>query len=411
MTHETRIVILASSAHFFTHMNMLIFPAIAWPFSKEMGISLSDTFPIGFLMYFFYGALALPAGYIADRWSKVGILKICLAGIGLSSIASGFCGSIYSFTIALAFLGLFCGLYHPAGLGLIADEIKEQGRAHGTNGVFGALGLAAAPFVAGLVLLVFDWRTVYFIAGGGALICLGIFFVIKVEEKGRREKKQTYNGDGAAKRGWRHFAVLCVAMTLAGFIYRANMTALPAYFEIRMERILELMAGLAPGSAENALSGMAALMVATIFIFSLLGQLAGGRLADRIDLRRAFVIYQLAGLPMVLGMALFHDIWLYMAAAGFAFFTLGIQPIENSLVSKFMPKGLTSTGYGIKFTLTFGLGSLAVYQVAVMEKSYGLEWLYMALAWETVLLIAASLALIYVSRKRALVANFKTDNR
>ncbi|VAX20152.1 hypothetical protein MNBD_NITROSPINAE02-1222 [hydrothermal vent metagenome] len=409
MTHETRIVTLTSSAHFFTHMNMLIFPAIVWPFSKDMGIPLGDTFAIGFFMYLFYGALALPAGYIADRWSKIGILKICLGGIGLSSIASGFSGGVASFTIALAFLGLFCGLYHPAGLGLIADEIAGQGRAHGTNGVFGALGIASAPFVAGLTLLVFDWRAVYFVVGGGALAGLGLFYLIRVEERYRRSYKQIKNGDSSVNGAWKQFAVLCVAMTLAGFIYRANMTAIPAYFEIRMESILESLTRFAPGSLEHALSGIAALLVSTIFLFSLLGQIAGGRLADRIDLRRAFLIYQLAGLPMVLGMAVFHGVWLYVAAAGFAFFTLGIQPIENSLVSKFMPKGLTSTGYGIKFTLTFGLGSLAVYQVAIMEKSYGLEWLYIALACETVILIMATLSLIYVSRETKLVANFTRD--
>lgn len=405
MTHEKRVVVLASAPHFFTHMNMLIFPAIAWPFAKEMGIPLGDTFPIGFLMYFFYGALALPAGYIADRWSKVGILKICVGGIALSSIASGFCDSIATFTIALAFLGFFCGLYHPAGLGLIADEIAKQGKAHGTNGVYGALGIVAAPLVAGLILLAYDWRTVYIVVGVCALACLGLLFLISVEEKGAgrdgeetRDKKS--NGAGLG------FAVLCVAMTLAGFIYRANMTAIPAYFEIRMERILNVLLSFAPGSTENAFSGMAAITVSTIFIFSVIGQVAGGRLADRIDLRRAFVLYQLAGLPMVIGMAMLYDIPLYIAAGGFAFFTLGIQPIENSLVSKFMPKGLTSTGYGIKFTLTFGLGSLAVYQVAYMEKGYGLEWLYGALAGETILLIATSLALLYVTRKIKLVANF-----
>jgi len=108
------------------------------------------------------------------------------------------------------------------------------------------------------------------------------------------------------------------------------------------------MAELAPEGAANAASGAAAILVGATFLFSMAGQYFGGHVADRIDLRRVYLIFLLAGLPFVSGMFLLSGAPLFIAAAGFAFFSLGIQPVENSLVSRLMPRKWLSTGYGIK---------------------------------------------------------------
>lgn len=380
---------------------MLIFPAIVLPFSREMGLAPSNVFPLGFMMYFLYGAFALPAGYFADHWSNVGILRICMLGMGFSSILAGFSTGVGDFTVSLALLGLFCGLYHPAGLGLIAHEIEEQGAAHGTNGIFGNFGLASAPFIAGLTLMIADWRFVFFVTGSCAIAGFLLTFIFTFKERDRAVPQDNNNRDEKENRVLPYFILLCVIMTIAGLTYRANMTAMPPYFEQNANSILQLIGAVAGNeNSANAISGSAALLVSSIFLFSMAGQYVGGHVADRFDLRVAYIIAFLGGIPFVASMAFFSGWGLYIASAGYAFFSLGLQPVENSLVSKFVPKKWLSTAYGIKFTLTFGLGSVAVWQVAILDKTWGLGWLYIALAFQTLLMTILAYLLLASSKGR-----------
>lgn len=411
MTREKKIVAVVSMSHFLIHMNMLVFPAIVMPFSREAGMSPPEVFPLSFMMYLLYGALALPAGYLADRWSKTALLKICMIGVGASAVSAGMSSSSQAFTISLAFIGLFCGLQHPVGLGLIAKEIEAQGGAHAVNGVFGSLGEAAGPLLAGVVLLFMDWRWVYVITGSLGFLGFALSYMLSVTEREHHEIEAAIGKDEHKSSYWIYFAILCVAMTLGGLTYRANLTALPAYFELREGSILSIIRDAAPAGSANASSGLAGMLVATLFLFSMAGQYAGGKLADRMDLRWAYFITQIAALPFVAAMGYLWGWPLYIAAGLFLFFTLGMQPVENSLVTKFIPRRWLSTGYGIKFTFTFGVGSLAVYQVSYIGKHMGMEWIYTALTGQVFLLAMTALILLAASKRDIpRVANLKNGN-
>jgi len=379
------------------------------PMSREMGLAISDVFPIGFMMYMLYGALALPAGYLADHWSKVAVLKVCVLGMSISAFSASYSSSVAGFTLSLAMLGLFCGLYHPAGLGLIASETEKQGAAHGINGIFGNIGIAAAPLGSGIILLALNWRWAYWIAGLVGLAILAFIFALTTNHEpdhGRYLKRSvSKNRDGYLK----YFVVLCACVVNAGLIYRANLTALPSYFELRAESLLETITGFAGSGAGDAMSGASAILVSSLFIFSMVGQYAGGWIADNFDLRKAYFFFHLASVPFIIGMALSFEIPLYISAAGMVFFNLGMLPIENSLLSRFIPGDWLSTGYGIKFTLTFGVGSLALYQVAFLDKLGGLQWVYVALTAQALLLVSIAAFLIYFSRSVGAITNTRED--
>lgn len=407
-SREKRIVLVASLAHYIIHMNMVIFPVIVLPFSRETGLPVSEVFPLSFTMYLLYGMLALPAGYVADRWSKVAMLKICMIGTGLSAMGVAFSRGAGDFSLFLALMGLFCGLYHPVGMGLIAKEIKAQGRAHGINGAFGALGETIGPLVAGITLFFLDWRWVYVITGTLGALGFAVAFFLPVTEREHHEIEAERGRDTHKREYWGYFLILLVAMTLGGLIYRANLTSLPAYLERRAGSLIDILTGLAGVTGVNSASGAAGVLAASLFVFTIAGQYTGGWMADRYDLRRVYLTVNFAALPFVIGMAFLTGPWLYLSAGFFLFFTLGMQAVENSLVTKFIPRRWLSTGYGIKFTFTFGVGSLAVYEVAYLEKWGGLAWLYPLLSAQVAMIVMAAAALLVVSLdKMPRVANLE----
>ena len=153
---------------------------------------------------------------------------------------------------------------------------------------------------------------------------------------------------------------------------------LPSWLEGRLAvefsglaRILEGLgrntAGMDAGSLAAALVSGAAMLI------GMAGQIVGGRIADRMDLRKAYVLFFGMALPSLVA-ARFVGGWMTVPFLGFyTFFALGMQPIENSLYAMLTPPRWRSSGFGIKFTLGFGVGSLAVAVVSRLQPVVGLD--------------------------------------
>src|SRR3972149_4253161 len=67
---------------------------------------------------------------------------------------------------ALALLGFCIGLYHPAGLSLMAQGVRQRGLALGFHGVSGNVGQALAPALAVGLAIAVDWRLAVFVLAG-----------------------------------------------------------------------------------------------------------------------------------------------------------------------------------------------------------------------------------------------------
>jgi hypothetical protein len=87
---------------------------------------------------------------------------------------------------------------------------------------------------------------------------------------------------------------------------------------------------------------------------------------------------------------------LLVTAAIFVFFSLGMQPIENSLFAQLTPDRWRSTGYGLKFILTFGVGSVGVWIVKWAEAEWGLAGVFPVLGVIVALLVCAIFGLAAV---------------
>ena len=158
------------------------------------------------------------------------------------------------------------------------------------------------------------------------------------------------------------FIVLCMAATLGGFIYRGNIVAAPALFS---ENIFFINYGLAASIA--------------LFV-GIVGQYVGGRMADRHELRITYLGFHLAALPALAAMGLLASWPLLLVASLYSFFSLGMQPVENSLFAALTPNRWRSTAYGLKFVFTFGLGSTAVFLVRGVAEASSLSAVYLVLA-------------------------------
>ena len=113
---------------------MLLFPTIAVVIAAEEGIPLGTVIGWSFAGYLIFGLGALPVGILADHIRAAWLVRIGVLGVGPALMLVSGAEPGAPLTLALALLGAFAALYHPAGL---------RGAAHylGTRAPSTGLGL------------------------------------------------------------------------------------------------------------------------------------------------------------------------------------------------------------------------------------------------------------------------------
>ncbi|MET0221303.1 MAG: MFS transporter, partial [Tardiphaga sp.] len=152
--------------HFLDHMFTLIFATVAaLALTREWGVSYSELLKYAAPGFLAFGLFALPAGWIADKWSREGMVAVFFVGIGLSSIATALAQSPLQVGIGLFFIGIFAAIYHPVGLAIVTQRWKNTGMRLAVNGVWGNLGVASAALITGYFIDHGGWRSAFVIPG------------------------------------------------------------------------------------------------------------------------------------------------------------------------------------------------------------------------------------------------------
>ena len=181
-------------------------------------------------------------------------------------------------------------------------------------------------------------------------------------------------------------------MMLGGIVYRGATVMLPAYFELKGQGIFAWLQ--AAGGRELSANLVATGLVSMIYLIGMVGQYAGGHIAERYSTRYMYLLFHAITIPAAAAIAVTGDAPLGFATTGYVFFLLGVQPIENTLVAGFTPKKFHHSAFGLKFVLTFGVGSLAVKMVAALQNRFGIEAVFSGLGMISVLLVLAIVVLI-----------------
>jgi MFS family permease len=378
--NERNVLITTCFGHFLSHFNMLVFPAVMLPLATRLNLPLAEVLGISFWMYLLFGITALPWGLAADRFGAKPLMAVYYGGAGLCGLAAAsWIDTPGWLALALAGIGLFSGIYHPAGLGLISKQITRISYGMGINGMFGNLGLATAPLVAGMVTWFWGPQAAYLVLSGVNLIGLIVMVLLPLPIGKNVPSK------AAGQNGGKGFLILLVAMMLGGIVYRGSTVILPAYFELRNQGIFEWLTQHLPAGFSGNL--VATTITSAIFLVGMLGQYMGGRVAERFSLPYSYLGFHLITIPAAFAMAQAFNLPLVMVALIYFFFLLGMQPIENTLVSRLTPPRWRHSAFGMKFVLTFGMGAIAVKGVQAIERGYAITWVYPALGCVSILLV------------------------
>ena len=70
--------------HLLDHLVMLVFPTAVVALAREWGRPYAELLPLALGGFICFGAFAIPAGWLADHWSRYRTMVLFYFGIGAS---------------------------------------------------------------------------------------------------------------------------------------------------------------------------------------------------------------------------------------------------------------------------------------------------------------------------------------
>lgn len=382
-------IVFSNVGHSFSHMFTVLYATAVLYLPKVFDMPYGELLGLSSLGLVLFGVAALPAGWLGDRWSQIGMMIVFFIGIGIGAIVVGMAEGAQGLFIGLTLIGLFASIYHPVGIAWVVAWAKKQG----INGVFGNVGSAVAPIFVGLMIDYVTWRTAFIIPGVLSIVAgIGLLMVWRAGWIQDVTKDRAPAGAPDSSAFVRVFIVLTITMACTGFVYTGLTNTMPKLME------MGLSAAMASSYTEigvfvGIVSGLASL--SSIF---------GGWMADRYSARAIYIVFWVLQIPLLFVIVSLSDVTLLVGILLVLSFMLAFAAAENMLVAQYTPFRWRAVAYGAKFVLALGVGGLTVHLAGWLFDRDGDFGLLFALFGGAAILAAAAAFMLPGSRPRVAVA-------
>src|SRR3990170_2066733 len=184
---ERRLISYTAAAHALVHITELTYPVLLTRIADDFGVRAVILGTIASVFSWAFGASAIPAGFLTDRLGSRRGLFYALARAAGALVLVGLSPNEWVLAATLALLGFCIGLYHPAGLSLMAQGVRQRGLALGFHGVSGNVGQALAPALAVGLAIAVDWRLGFFVLAGVSAVLAVVMATTRLPISGDAE--------------------------------------------------------------------------------------------------------------------------------------------------------------------------------------------------------------------------------
>jgi MFS family permease len=357
-TQNRFLVPFLNLGHLLDHLAMLVFPTAVVVIAKEWGMPYGDLLAIATGSFIAFGAFAIPAGWLADHWSRYKVMVLFFLGIGAALFVTGFAQESWQIAVCLTVVGAFGAIYHPVGIAMLVTVPEKMGKMLGWNGLWGNLGLAFAAILTGALIDAYGWRAAFFAAG---TICMlsGVLFLLLVKDPGKVKKTSKSIGLHVDRQTMiRIMAILFVATACGGVIFNSTTIAMPKVFDERLSALTQTSLGIGA-------------LVAAVYTLAAFAQIVVGALIDKMELRRLMIVIGLLQMPM-LYLAANLEGWAMLGAALLMMLAVfGQIPLNDAIIGRYVADEYRARAFAIRYVVTLGVAAVAVPMISALHKTAG----------------------------------------
>lgn len=389
MTQENRQKIdfaFLNAGHFFDHFLILIFATVAMAVAtdrkvviagmvSEWNMTYAELIPFSVAGFTAFGLCSVPAGWIADKWSRPGMIAIFFLGMGSATMLAALSASPWHLAAAILLIGVFGAIYHPVGIAMVVQGRAKTGMAIAMNGVFGNLGVAAAPLATLIIVEQWGWRAAFFIPGA-VCIAVGLGYlaflrIAHIRDQSYAKSVAMGGADNSLQLDRRTlvkvFSIIFITAALGSFIFQSTTFALPKIFD-------ERLAGLATSGREVGWWAFAVFAAASI------AQLIVGYFVDRHSVRLVFAA--VAGGQAILFATMLNltGVPALIVGVGFMLVVFGQIPINDVLIGRIAKSEWRSRAYSVRYIISFAVMATTVPAISALHGHWGFHALFAVMA-------------------------------
>jgi MFS family permease len=368
---KRRSIAFLNWAHALDHFVLLIFPTVVIGLEVVYGRPYSELIALSTAAFVAFGVFSLPAGWLADRWSRRNMMALFYVGCGLSLAGAAVAPNLTMLAVALFALGVFAAIYHPVGMAMLIEASNARGRTLAFNGVCGNLGAALAAGVTAALASWLGWRGA-FLLPAALCVATGVAYLALVPDDRHHtgSRKSVADVVLSPRVALAMFAIYVVISLTGGLTFNTVSIALPKIVDERLGRDVPLI----------AVGSLATL----VFICGALAQVAMGRLVERLAphlLFAAIVAVQFFGILWAAntsGTALIVALAVTMAGI------YGQVTVGDVVIARYTADAWRGRIYAVRYFLTFISAGVAVSTIAFLHARGGFD-----LVLATVTVVAA----------------------
>jgi MFS family permease len=347
-------------AHAVDHYVMLIFPTVVISLMVVYQRTYAELIALATASFFAFGLFSLPAGWLADHWSRRNMMAVFYIGCGVSLALAAVAPNLIVLAIALFALGVFAAIYHPVGTAIVVSEAVNRGRTLALNGVCGNLGVAVAAGATAMLTAWIGWRSAFLIP---AAICIvaGIAYLLLIPG----DRKQAANRSAAPDvrlAVWLMasvFGLFILIGTTAGLVFNTVTIALPKVIDERIGNSVSLV----------AVGGMATM----VFLTGAIAQFTVGRILEKYP---PHLIFAVVGFLQFVGVVwvVYATGYMLLLALAFAMaFVYAQVTVNDFVIARYTADKWRARIYAVRYFITYVISGAAVSMIAFLHSRGGFD--------------------------------------
>ena len=368
-------------AHALDHFVLLIYPTVVIGLQVVYQRPYSELIALSSTAFLAFGIFSLPAGWLADRWSRRNMMAAFYIGCGVSLIGVALAPNLVMLSAAMFALGIFAAIYHPVGMAMLIEASGARGRTLAFNGVCGNLGVSLAAGISGALAFWISWRAA-FVAPAVIAIATGVIYLwLTPDDRHHAKTRKSMPAVPLTPRlAVMLFGLFTVIALSAGLVFNVLTIALPKIVDERLSSDLPLVL---VGSIATA-----------VLICGALAQLTVGRLVERITPHMLFAIITALGFLGNLWAAYSNGVSLMIALAIAVAAIYGQVTVNDMIMARYTADAWRGRVYAVRYFLLFISAGAAIGMISLLHKSGGFTLVLSVNAVIALLLFVATVALV-----------------
>jgi MFS family permease len=353
-----RTIAFLNWAHAIDHFVLLIYPTVVIGLGTVFHRSYSELIALSTAAFVAFGVFSLPAGWLADRWSRRNMMAMFYIGCGASLAGAGAAQNLESMAVALFAVGMFASIYHPVGMAMLIEASQARGRTLAFNGVCGNLGVSLAAGISALLATWLGWRAAFFVPAVLA-IATGVIYLRMMPDDGKHAKsrKTVPAVPLTPKLAMALFGLFIVVVLTMGTIFNLLTIALPKIVDERLAAHVPLL--------------LAGSIATAVLVCGGVAQLAVGRLVERFSAHVMFAAVTGLGFLGNLWAAYADGIALMVALAIAVAAVYGQVTLNDIILARYTADAWRGRVYAVRYFLVFLSAAAAVGMIAYLHAHGG----------------------------------------